>query len=128
MLNDPLSNALSSIMNSETVGKKSCTISPGTKLIAKVLKVMQDNNYLGSATQQKDIRNSIKVNLLGRINKCGSIKPRFPIKLEEMEEHEKRFLPAKGFGILILSTTKGVITNTEAKKHKAGGRLLAYCY
>ena len=126
MLNDPLSNALSVILNNEKIGKTECLIKPASKLIKEVLRVMKDNLYVGDATDIEDGRgNLIKVSLLNNINKCGAIKPRYSV---EKEEFEKRYLPAKDMGVLVVSTSAGVMTHIEAKKKKIGGRLLAYCY
>jgi small subunit ribosomal protein S8 len=128
-LNDPLSNALSLILNAERVGKKECTIRPVSKVIEQVLNVMKDNLFLGEVNRVKDERGDyIKLSLLGKINKCGTIKPRYPMKKTEYEKFEKRFLPAKDFGIIIISTPLGITIHTEAKKKAIGGRLLAYCY
>ena len=68
------------------------------------------------------------MNLLGNINKCGVIKPRFNAKMKDFERFEKRYLPGKGMGILIVSTSKGIMTLEEARKQKIGGKLLGYCY
>lgn len=129
MLNDPLSNALSVILNNERIGKTECLIKPISKLIKNILKVMKDNLYIGSINEIKDRRgNRIKVYLLGNINKCGAIKPRYSVKKEEFEKFEKRYLPAKDMGLLIVSTSSEVMTHIEAKKKGLGGKLLAYCY
>lgn len=129
MLNDPLANALSKIVNSEKLGKDVCIIKPISNVIKKVLQIMQDNNYTGEAKEVEDGRgNLIKLNLLGKINKCGVIKPRYPIKKDEYEKFEKRYLPAKDFGVIIVSTTKGIMTHIEAKKQNIGGVLIAYIY
>nr|AJS12419.1 30S ribosomal protein S8 [uncultured archaeon] len=129
MLNDPLANALSKIMNAENIGQKECTTKPISKILKEVLKVMQDNLYVGSHEDIQDGRGGIvKVNLIGNINKCGAIKPRFSVAIADIEKYEKRFLPAKDFGILIMSTPQGIITHKEAKKKNTGGRLIAYCY
>ncbi len=45
-----------------------------------------------------------------------------------MEKYESRYLPAQDFGVLILTTTKGVLSHTEAKKMGVGGKLLAFVY
>ena len=50
------------------------------------------------------------------------------VKLKEMERHEARYLPAKDFGILILTTPFGVMNNDAAKEASTGGKLLAYVY
>lgn len=129
MLNDPLANALSAILNAEKIGRKECVIRPSSKVIIKVLSVIQDNYYIGDVEEVKDTRGgSIKVNLLGNINKCGAIKPRFSVKKNLYEKFEKRFLPAKDMGVIVVSTPKGIMTQADAKKKGIGGRLLAYCY
>ena len=74
------------------------------------------------------VGNYIKTNLLGKINKCGSIKPRFSVKSNEIEKYEKRYLLAKDFGIIILSTNRGLMTHHEAKEKGFGGRLISYIY
>ena len=127
-LNDPLSNALSHILNCEKSGKKECTIKPSSILIKKVLQIMKDNNYIGEFKEYKGRGDYIKINLLGRINKCGVIKPRFSIKKNEMEKYEKRYLPAKDFGVIIISTNKGLITHYQSKEKGMGGRLISYFY
>ncbi len=129
MLNDPLANALSAILNAEKIGRKECVIRPSSKVIIKVLSVIKDNLYVGDVEEVKDTRGgSIKVNLLGNINKCGAIKPRFSVKKNLYEKFEKRFLPAKDMGVIVVSTPKGIMTQADAKKKGIGGRLLAYCY
>ncbi len=129
MLNDPLSNVLSNILNCEKIGKKECVVFPSSKIIKKVLEVMNKEGYVGKFEEIEDSKgNSLVINLLGTINKCGAIKPRFSVTTSEYEKFEKRFLPAKDFGILIISTNEGVMTHIEAKKKNIGGRLLAYCY
>ena len=129
MLNDPLANALSKIINYEKVGKKVCLIKPSSKIVKEVLTLMNTNGYIGEFTQIEDGRGGIlKVNLLGKINKCGVIKPRFSIKTDDYEKVEQRHLPAKDFGIIIISTSQGIMTHTKAKKKKIGGMLISYCY
>ena len=129
MLNDSLANALSAILNAEKIGKKECEIRPISKVIKQVLSVMKDNYYLGDLEEVKDNRGGlIKVNLLGNINNCGAIKPRFSVKKDLYEKFEKRFLPAKDMGVIIVSTSQGIMTQADAKKKGLGGRLLAYCY
>lgn len=129
MLNDPLAAALSKIMNAEKIGKKEVEIKPASKIIKKVLELMNDHRYLGAYEELEDGRgNFLKVNILGNINKCGVIKPRFSTKHNNFEKWEKRYLPAQDFGIIIVSTPLGIMTHNQAKEKKVGGKLLAYCY
>ena len=109
--------------------KDSCVISPASKLIGEVLSTMQKENYIGNFEYIDDNRaGQFKVELEGNINKCGVIKPRHAVKKDEFEKFEKRYLPAKNFGILIVTTPEGIMTHYEAKERGIGGRLLAYMY
>lgn len=129
MLQDPLADALSQIKNAEKVGKKEVNVRPASKLIGRVLKVMQDEGYIGPFEYVEDQRGGLyRINLQGRINDCGVIKPRYAVPRTEFEKWEGRYLPAQDFGSLILSTTGGVVTQYQAKEKKTGGRLLAYVY
>ena len=129
MLNDPLANALSTILSKENARTKECLIKPSSKIIKEVLKIMKDNYYVGEFKEIEDSKGKmLSINLLNNINKCGVIKPRFSVKKDGYEKFEKRFLLAKDFGILIVSTPLGIMTNNEAKKKRIGGKLLAYCY
>jgi len=128
-LNDPLSNVLSSIVNYEKVGKKELKTKISSKVIKKVLDIMKENRYLGEYSTIKASNGEyLNINLLGNINRCGVIKPRFSVKKDEFEKFERRFLPASGFGILIVSTSQGVMIHDKAKEKGIGGRLLAYVY
>lgn len=128
-LNDPLANVLSAILNSEKLGKAECVLATNSKLIKTVLELLKKSNYIEDFKIIKDNKAGLlKITLQGSINKCGAIKPRFPIKKDNFEKYEKRYLPAKDFGILIVSTPKGIMTHYEAIEKGLGGRLIAYCY
>ncbi|MBC8494661.1 30S ribosomal protein S8 [archaeon] len=128
-LNNPLANVLSFIQNYENLGKKEVVTDNNSKLIRGVLDIMQKEGYLGGYEEIEHSRgNTLKINLIGCINKTNVIRPQFQIKLDQFEKFEKRYLPAKDFGIIILSTNKGLMTHKEAREQKIGGRLLTYCY
>jgi len=111
------------------VGKSECVVKPCSKLIGRVLRVMQENGYIGGFEYIEDGRGGkFKVRLVGRINNCGVIKPRFSVRREKIEEYEKKVLPAQDFGVLIITTPKGVLSNVKAKELGVGGRLLAFVY
>ena len=129
MLNDPLANALSLMKNAEMRGKGSCMIEPSSKLIGGVLNLLKEKGYIGEFEFIEDGKAGVfKVKLLGNINNCGVIKPRYPIKREDLDKWESRYLPARDFGLLILTTTQGVLSQDEAKKNGIGGKVLAYVY
>ena len=128
MLHDILSDALTVIKNAERTGKGECVVK-SSKLIGSTLKVMQDNGYIGAFETIENGKGGLfKVELKGKIIDTKTIKPRFAVKVDEFEKWEKRFLPAKSIGLLIVSTPKGVIDHKKAKESQLGGRLLSYIY
>ena len=129
MLNDPLANALSSMKNAENKGKGACTIQPSSKLIGGVLNLLKEKGYISEFEYVDDGKTGVfQVKLKGNINNCGVIKPRYPIKRDELDKWESRYLPAQHFGLLILTTTTGIVSQDEAKQNGTGGKLLAYVY
>lgn len=126
---DPLANALTTIVESEKRRKRECIVWPASKLMGQVLRVMQKNGYIGEFEFIDDGRSGkFKIQLLGRINRCGVIKPRYPIKLDKLEFWEKRYLPSREIGRLVLTTPIGVISNREAREKHSSGMLIAYIY
>ena len=129
MLHDPLAAALSAINNAEARGKSEIVVRPASKLLQQVLTLLKKEEYISNFEFAENRRGGeIKILLTGAINKIGAIKPRYSITLVEFEKFEKRYLPAKDFGRLLLSTSKGVVTHIDAKTKKLGGVLLAYVY
>lgn len=128
-LNDPLADALSTIQNNEERRKHECIIQPASKLIGQVLRILQQKGYVGSFEYIDDGRaGKFNVQLLGRINKCGVIKPRYSVKVNKLEDWEKRFLPGRSFGMLVMTTPNGVLAHTDAYQQNTGGNLLVYVY
>lgn len=129
MLYDPLNDALVLIKNAERVGKSHCIVKPASKLIGRVLQVMKEYKYIEDYEFVEDGKGGVfKVNLNGNINNCGVIKPRFSVKKVEFEKWESRYLPGQDFGVLVLTTPKGVISHYKAKELNTGGKLLAYIF
>jgi len=127
-LNDPIADSLSKINNAIKALNTKITLK-NSKLLRNILTVLKENGYVGSFDIIEDGRQGlIKVNLLGTINKCGVVKPRYSVKVEDLEDFEKKFLPAKDFGIVIISTNKGLLTQNQAKEANVGGTIVAYCY
>lgn len=126
---DPFNDAMVKINNAERVGKKEIEIKPASKMVASTLRSMQKKRYVGEFEYIDDGRAGLfRVNLLGNINDCGPIKPRFAVKKDDYERWERRFLPAADVGSLIVSTDKGVMNHERAQEEEIGGRLIAYVY
>lgn len=128
-MNDPLASVLSRINNAVNVGKTTVTTQMSSTVIKKVLEIMKDQGYIGECKEIIDAKGSyLEINLSGSLNKCGVIKPRFAVQTDNFEKFEKSFLPARGFGIIIVSTNQGLITHEQAKEKRIGGKLISYCY
>jgi len=126
---DPLNDAFTTIYNAENAGKYEVAISPASKLLGSLLEIMQNSGYIGDFEKNDDGRGgSFRVELIGAINRCGVIKPRHSVKRSDFEKWESRYLPARDFGLLILTTNRGIMNHFEAKKERVGGRLLAYVF
>lgn len=129
MAKDLINDALVAIKNAEAVGKSEVVVEPTSKLLKGVLKLMQQHGYIGEFEYIDDRRGGkFKIKLLHKINKCGVVKPRFPIKKAEYEAWEQRYLPARDFGVLVISTSEGLMTHYDSKKKGLGGRIVAYVY
>jgi len=127
-LNDPIADALSKINNAVKALNKTVVLKK-SKFLLKILDLLKKQNYIGSYEIVEDGKGDlVNVNLLGNINTCGIVKPRYPVKVEDLESFERRFLPAKDFGVLIISTNLGLFTQIDCKDKKVGGTLIAYCY
>ena len=129
MRHDPLNDAICTIKNAERTGKRECILKPKTKLLVNLLQILQEGGFIGEYEVVDNRRGGyINVGLIRQINECGIIKPRFPVKHHEFDSWEQRYLPAQGFGLLIVSTSKGVMSHEHAKELGVGGRLIAYAY
>lgn len=125
---DHLADALNTLKTHEMVGQRTCRVR-ANKLLGEVLRLLKNKGYLKSYELVDDGRGGyFSVELDGRINNCGVINPRFPVKRHQWADVEQQHIPGVGIGMLIVSTSKGVMTNVEAEKHHIGGRLLAYVY
>ena len=124
-----VSNLFASLQNAEMRNKKECMVIPASSLASEVLRVLQKRRYVGEFEYIDDgVGGKLKVKLLGRINKCGVISPRFPVKSSKLVDWEHRYLPAVGVGTLIVSTSQGVMPHAEAQEKGIGGRLVGYVY
>ena len=125
---DHLADALNTIKTHEIAGQRQCTVK-SSKIVGEVLRVLKEHKYLKEFKKNDDGRKTwFEVELDGRVNECGVIKPRFPVKRNEWARKEEQYIPGVGVGLLIVSTSQGIMTNLDAEDKKIGGRLVAYVY
>jgi len=127
-MTDHLADALNTMKTHEMVGQNTCNVA-ATKLTEEVLKLLKEHGYVREFKKvEESVGGHFEVELDGRINDCGVIKPRFPVKRDGWSKTEEQYIPGVGVGLLIVSTSQGVMTNVDAEDKKIGGRLLAYIY
>ncbi len=128
MQHDRLADCLSAIKNAESSGKEEC-VAPASSLIKDVLLTIQSHKYIDQFEFVDNGKSGqFRIKLLKSINDCGAIKPRFSVGYRDIEKWEKRYLPAAGYGLLIMTTSNGVIDHVSAKEKMVGGKLVAFIY
>ena len=126
---DPLSNALAGLDNAESVGHLTHTVTPASNEVGSVLEVLYDRGYIDGFEYVDDGKaGTFEVELNGRINECGPVKPRYAAAPDEFEKWEKRYLPARDYGTLVVTTSHGIVSHYAAREEGIGGQVLAYVY
>eukprot|EP00941_MAST-03F_sp_MAST-3F-sp1_P002712 g2712.t1 len=124
-----LADCLRTISNAEKRGKRQVLIRPVSKVVIKFLQVMQKQGFIGEFEIVDDHRaGKIIIELLGRINKCGVVSPRFDVKGKDIEKWIANLLPSRLFGHIVLTTSYGIMDHEEAIRKKTGGKILGFFY
>ncbi len=125
---DRFADTINTIKTHELLGRRECSVY-STKLVRAVLDVMKREGYIGGYEEYTEGRaRMLRVALSNRINDIGVIKPRFSAGKDDIQKYEARYVPSKDFGMLVISTSKGVMTSRDVKQQNIGGKLLAYVY
>merc|ERR1712224_254389 len=124
-----LNDCLKTISNAEKKGRRQVLIRPVSKIVVKFLRVMQKHGYIGEFEFVDDHRaGKVVVELNGRLNKCGCISPRYDIKVSDMECWTGRILPSRQFGVIVITTSAGIMAMDEARKKNIGGKIIGFFY
>ena len=131
MVTDPIADMLTRIRNANQMRYKEVEV-PASKIKLEIAKILSDEGFIsGFTTKESDIHGMIVLNL-----KYGEKKERVITGLKRISKPGLRVyakaeeLPSvlNGLGIAIISTSKGVMTDKEARKQSLGGEVLAYIW
>ena len=130
-LTDPVSNLITKVTNAQRAKKETVEI-PGSKLNQKILEICKSDGYIEDVRLLKDNKQGVlKVYLKYEKGKQPSIIGFKRISrpgLRVYAEHDELPRVLNGLGIAIVSTSKGVVTDKEARKLKVGGEVLCYVW
>lgn len=130
MVNDPISDFLARIKNG-CLAKKDFVKAPYVKILKEIADLMQKNNYLEKieveeTSLDKKTKRQIKAHLkyqdgqakienIKRISKPG-------VRIYVDKDNIPYVL--NGYGMAVISTSKGLMTDKQARKEKIGGELI----
>ena len=130
MYTDPIADFLTRIRNAAKAGHKTVTI-PSSNTKNEMSRILMEKGYILNYKVEDDNKQGIiKIAL-----KYNGVNPAFK-KIERISKPGLRQYANKttmprvlnGLGVAILSTSKGVMTDKEARKQNVGGEVLCYIY
>ncbi len=124
MSQDIVSDALNQIMNAKRAGKDSVTIKKYSKVLINLLELVKKAGYLDYKIDDC----KLKINIKGNLNEFRAIKPRYNVSTKRINKYVRRFLPARDFGNIIISTNRGLMFHKNAEDKNIGGCLIAYIF
>jgi len=122
---DTIANMLVAIKNAGTVNKTSLTV-PSSKMKIAILELLKKEGYIKTYKVEGDVKPTIEIVLEYRDKtpRITDIK-RISKPSKRIYTGVKEISPVKyGFGIAVLSTPKGIMTEKEARKEMVGGEVL----
>ena len=129
-MTDPIADLLTRIRNANKMHHEKVSI-PSSSLKLNILKVLKEEGFITDyAVKEDNKQNVIEVTLKYNNNECV-IKGLRRISKPGLRKYtDVDNLPKvlHGLGIAIISTSKGVMTDSEARKQKIGGEVLAYVW
>ena len=131
-MTDPIADYLTRLRNAIKANHRVVEI-PASNLKKEMTRILHEKGYILNYKFVEDgVQGSIKIALkYDPVNKVNAIKKLIRIStpgLRQYVGHKDMPRVLNGLGIAILSTSKGVITDKEAKALNVGGEVLCYIY
>lgn len=131
-MTDPIADYLTRIRNAYTAGKKVVEI-PSSKMKVALTQILCEKGYILSykvveTEPQNIIKIALKYHPQTKVPAIKKIERVSTPGLRQYTDVENMPRVLNGLGIAILSTSKGVITDKEAKELGVGGEVICYVY
>jgi len=132
MTTDPIADFLTRVRNAQMAGHRIVEI-PASNLKKRITEILYNQGYILKYKFEDDSKQGvIKIALkYDAISKEPAIKTLERVSRPGLRQYAKpvEFKRVKnGLGVAILSTSKGVMTDKEAKSQNVGGEVLCYIY
>ena len=132
MNTDPIADFLTRIRNASAAGLKMVEI-PGSNIKRAITQILFDQGYILNYKFEEDskqgtIKVALKYNQSTRVPAITKLQRASRPGLRKYSASDEMPRVLNGLGIAIVSTSKGVITNKEARKQNIGGEVLCYIY
>ena len=132
MTTDPIADYLTRVRNA-VMAKHRVVEIPASKLKLAITKILFEEGYILNYKFEEDSKQGI-IKIALKYNKLNN-KPAFAKLIRVSRPGLRKYTDVEnlprvlnGLGIAIISTSKGVITDKEAKKMNVGGEVLCYVY
>ncbi|WP_308149550.1 30S ribosomal protein S8 [Spiroplasma sp. AdecLV25b] len=134
MMTDPISNMLTVIRNAISApdsSKHRVVSVPSSKELVKIAEILMKNGYIEKYRITEEVAKKPKLEMLlvhtGKSSILGLKRVSKP-GLRMYTKHKELPTVLNGYGIAIISTSKGLMTNKQAKKLGLGGEVIAYVW
>ena len=132
MTTDPIADFLTRIRNASSAGLKIVEI-PASNTKKAMTKILFDQGYITNFRFEEDdkqglIKIELKYNSSTRVPAITKILRISKPGLRKYSSSSELPRVLNGLGIAILSTSRGVITDKDARKENVGGEVLCYVY
>ena len=132
-MTDPIADFLTRIRNAVKANHK-VVEAPGSKIKQEITKILYEQGYILAYKFEQDqkghpvIRIALKYHPQTKINAIKGLKRVSRPGLRRYAGVEDMPRVLNGLGIAILSTSKGIMTDKQARKENVGGEVLCYVY
>ena len=131
MFTDPIADYLTRVRNAQAAGHKVVDI-PASNMKKSITEILFDKGYISSYKFEDDINHQGNIKIALKYNsKTPAIKKLIRVSKPGLRKYVNTTTMPRvinGLGIAILSTSKGVITDKEARVQKVGGEVICYIY